>query len=57
MYSAPPKVMLGVNDEIRAEIKSIKVELGNYRGNTVEKYCIILLHFSHIKYILLYLRD
>lgn len=37
MYSASPKVMWGVNDEIRAEIKSIKVELGNYRGNTVEK--------------------
>ncbi len=31
--TAPPKVMWGVDDEIRAEIKGIKVELESYRGN------------------------
>lgn len=34
--TAPPKVMWGVDDEIRAEIKGIKVELGSYRGNKEE---------------------
>ncbi len=34
--TAPPKVMWGVDDEIRAEIKGIKLELENYRGNKDE---------------------
>ncbi len=34
--TAPPKVMWGVDDEIRADIKGIKLELENYRGNKEE---------------------
>ena len=34
--TAPPKVMWGVDDEIRAEIKGIKIELENYKGNKEE---------------------
>ena len=34
--TAPPKVMWGVDDEIRAEIKGIKLELKSYRGNKEE---------------------
>lgn len=34
--TAPPKVMWGVDDEIRAEIKGIKLELESYRGNKEE---------------------
>lgn len=31
--TAPPKVMWGVDDEIRAKIKDVKLELTNYKGN------------------------
>jgi len=34
--TAPPKVMWGVDDEIRAEIKGIRVELEKYHGNKEE---------------------
>ena len=34
--TAPPKVMWGVDDEIRAEIKGIKIELEKYKGNKEE---------------------
>lgn len=34
--TAPPKVMWGVDDEIRAEIKGIKIELEKYKGNKDE---------------------
>lgn len=34
--TAPPKVMWGVDDEIRAKIKSIKLDLTNYLGNKEE---------------------
>ncbi len=34
--TAPPKVMWGVDDEIRAEIKGAKLDLENYRGNKDE---------------------
>ncbi|NLY45310.1 MAG: DUF438 domain-containing protein [Tissierella sp.] len=34
--TAPPKVMWGVDDEIRAKIKSVKLDLTNYSGNKDE---------------------
>lgn len=34
--TAPPKVMWGVDDEIRAEIKGVKIELEKYKGNKDE---------------------
>jgi DUF438 domain-containing protein len=34
--TAPPKVMWGVHDEIRAKLKDVKLELSNYRGNNEE---------------------
>lgn len=34
--TAPPKVMWGVHDEIRAKLKDVKLELSNYRGNKEE---------------------
>lgn len=34
--TAPPKVMWGVDDEIRAKIKNIKLDLANYQGNKEE---------------------
>ena len=34
--TAPPKVMWGVDDEIRAKIKSVKLDLTNYLGNKEE---------------------
>lgn len=34
--TAPPKVMWGVDDEIRAEIKGIRLELEKYKGNKEE---------------------
>ncbi len=34
--TAPPQVMWGVDDEIRAELKSIKLELDSYKGNKEE---------------------
>lgn len=34
--TAPPKVMWGVDDEIRAKVKSVKLDLTNYLGNKDE---------------------
>lgn len=34
--TAPPKVMWGVDDEIRAKIKDIKISLTSYKGNKEE---------------------
>lgn len=34
--TAPPKVMWGVDDEIRAEVKGVKIELEKYKGNKDE---------------------
>ena len=34
--TGPPQVMWGVDDEIRAELKSIKLELDSYKGNKEE---------------------
>lgn len=34
--TAPPKVMWGVHDEIRAKLKDVKLELSNYKGNKEE---------------------
>ena len=34
--TAPPKVMWGVDDEIRSKIKGIKLDLSNYSGNKEE---------------------
>ncbi|MDR7871093.1 MAG: DUF438 domain-containing protein [Tissierellaceae bacterium] len=34
--TAPPKVMWGVDDEIRGKIKNIKLDLTNYQGNKEE---------------------
>jgi len=34
--TAPPKVMWGVDDEIRAEVKGVRIELEKYKGNKDE---------------------
>lgn len=34
--TAPPKVMWGVHDEIRAKLKDVKLELSNYKGNKAQ---------------------